>query len=150
VSGALSQARLFVYGTLLTAANHPLGDLLRQQAELIGDGSICARLFVIGEAFPGAVPSKRTNDRVHGELYALAGDPAPLLKILDAYENCSPDFPKPHEFARAEVSVTLEDGTAQSALAYLYAWDVAGARLLPSGRFIVSGPPAVRRLRLSD
>lgn len=131
--------RLFVYGTLLSAANHPLGRALRRQAQLIGLGSIRARLYVIGDAFPGAVPSRRAGDRVHGELYALTGDPAPLLATLDAYENCSPDFPEPHEFKRSPVTVTLSDGTVARALAYLYAWDIASARLLPDGRFAASG-----------
>ena len=136
--------RLFVYGSLLTSAKHPLGEMLRSRATLIGTGYIRARLYMIADprtgadAYPGAVPSRSAADRVHGELYVLKGDPSGLFKILDDYENCSAEFPEPHEFRRRDVSVMLNDGTSASAIAYLYNWDVSRARRLPGGRF--SGP----------
>ena len=134
--------RFFVYGSLLTSANHPLGALMRSKATLVGPGYIRARLYMIADpltgadAYPGAVPSRSAADRVHGELYNLEDDPSALFKVLDDYENCSAKYPEPHEFQRRRVSVTLSDGNSVSASAYLYNWDVSRARRLASGRFV--------------
>ena len=145
--------RLFVYGTLLLAQNHPLGDVLRDNATLIGRGSIRARLHIIpdpqtgADAYPGATRGRRAVDRVHGELYLLRDDFAELLKVLDAYENCSPEFPEPHEFQRRRVKVELADRTVVDAVAYLYNWDIAKARLVPDGQFLSVGSVSVSSLR---
>ena len=142
MSGAGPHQRLFVYGTLLQGANHPLGEFLRANAELIGPGSIQAQLYVItepqsgAETYPGAVPSTDPATRVYGELYALKGNAAELLAVLDDYENCSADWPEPHEFRRAIVPVALSAGRTLRATAYLYCWDVSRARRLPGGRFL--------------
>ena len=64
-------SHLFVYGTLLSVAEHPMGDLLRQRAQPVGEGYIQACLYIIEEIdaqglnrFPGAVPSARPHDRM--------------------------------------------------------------------------------------
>ena len=138
---ATDHARLFVYGTLLTVAEHPLGDRLRRNARLLGRGSIRARLYVIDDPddpgnnfYPGALPSPDPADRVHGEVYDLL-EPAALIEAFDAYEACSPDWPEPHEFIRRSVEVALEAGGATRAWSYLYSWDVSTARHVKSGRF---------------
>ena len=66
---------LFVYGTLQRRAGHALGDLLRETADYVADGSIRARLYWINDPvepdanfFPGAVPSAVERERVHGEV----------------------------------------------------------------------------------
>jgi len=136
--------RLFVYGTLLASAKHPLGDVLRGSATLIGPGSIQGRLYMIRDretgldAYPGAAPSPLQSDRVHGELYALTGDVGRLLRLLDDYENCSPDWPEPHEFKRHAVSVAVAGGRTLEAIAYLYNWKIARGRRLSGGRFMAS------------
>lgn len=134
------ETRLFVYGTLLTVADHPMGRLLHANAERMGAGFIRARLYLIddpeepGNRYPGAVPSGFEEDRVYGDLYRLldAGD---LLKRFDVYEACDPSRPEPHEFQRRSVSVTLEDGQVVEAVSYMYAWDTSRADLMASGRF---------------
>ncbi len=132
---------LFVYGTLLTVADHPLGNMLRTQARLIGPGHIRARLYIIEEedaqghnSFPGALPSMFDQDQVHGELYSLT-NPAPLIAAFNDYEACSPIWPEPYEFLLRPIDVTLSDGTVQRAATYLYTHDVSRARHIPSGRF---------------
>lgn len=141
---------LFVYGTLLTSAEHPLGRLLRDKARLVGHGSINARLYLIEDpddadnSYPGAVPSANPEDRVHGELYEVL-DREPLLEALDSFEACSPDWPEPHEFVLRAVEVSVvEDGEGAAAqrpaMAYLYSWDVSSALRVPSGRFDAVAP----------
>lgn len=136
---------LFVYGTLLTTANHPIGEVLRAHALFVGKGSFQGRLFWIKDPddprnhYPGALPSGNPADRVFGEVYQLM-HPEKVLPVLDRYEACSPDWPEPYEFLRRNVAVTLEkDDSVIRCWTYLYTWDVSRARLIPSGRF--TGPP---------
>ena len=133
---------LFVYGTLATSSDHPLGELMRSSAAPIGQGSIRGRLYIIDDPdepgrnrYPGALPSGHAGDRVHGEVYQLTGDPTELLAILDRYEACSADWPEPHEFMRRPVKVTLDNGELLTAQCYLYTWDVSGAEPVASGRY---------------
>ena len=137
---------LFVYGTLLTVARHPMGNLLREHGEYTGCGSIRARLYIINDPdapdqnfYPGAVPSGNVGDRVHGELYSLRA-PELVLEQFDDYEACSARWPEPHEFLRRRVDVLLDCGTIQPAITYLYTWDVTTARHIASGRFTEVSP----------
>lgn len=140
---------LFVYGTLLTIADHPMGALLRQYGRMIGTGSIQARLYIIDDPddpgqnfYPGALPAANPADRVYGEVYEIT-DPDAVFPAFDRYEACSPDWPEPHEFILRRVTVTLADGAVLPAVSYLYSWDVSGAEPVPSGRF--AGPAGAVR-----
>ena len=75
---------LFVYGTLLSSAGHPMGARLGREARLIGEASIRAALYSLGR-YPGLVEAADRGKRVHGEVYAL-NSPAASLAWLDAYE----------------------------------------------------------------
>lgn len=125
----------------MTAADHPIGNKLRQSSDLIGLGWIRACLYHIqdpeepGNRYPGAVPSGYDHDRVHGEVYALHDDAAGLIAAFDIYEACDPSRPEPHEFMRRRVPVTLEDNRVVEAISYFYAWDLSRATQVPSGRF---------------
>lgn len=131
---------LFVYGTLLTVADHPMGNRLRADATLVGAGFMRACLYVIddpeepGNRYPGAMPSGHEEDRVYGELYHLHA-PDPLLAAFDIYEACDPTRPEPHEFLRRTIPVTLEDGQVIPSVSYFYAWDLSRAERVHSGRF---------------
>lgn len=132
---------LFVYGTLLSAADHPIGIRLRQESDMIGLGWIRARLYHIedpedpSQRYPGAVPSGYDHDRVHGEVYALHDGADALIAAFDIYEACDPSRPEPHEFIRRRIPVTLEDNRVIQAISYLYTWDLSRATRVPSGRF---------------
>ena len=133
---------LFVYGTLQTVAQHPLGDFLRKKAKLIGTGSIPARLYIIDDPeeapganfFPGALPSPDQSERVFGEIYELI-DPEQLMPELDRFEACGPEWPEPQEFLLRKIDVKVDGGQATRAWCYLYTWDVSGAERVISGRF---------------
>jgi len=136
---------LFIYGTLLAVARHPMGDALRAGGHRIGSGSIQARLYVIddpdapGENFyPGAVPSADPRDRVFGEVWDITAPD--LWARFDAFEACSADWPEPHEFMLRTIDVALNDGQVLQARSYLYTWDVTTARHIPDGRFTEASP----------
>lgn len=135
------QGHLFVYGSLLSTANHAMGTIMRRYAKLAGKGSIQARMYIIPDpvdstnSYPGAIPSGDPSDRVFGEIYAVTGDAPRLLATLDEFEHCSPGRPEPFEFLRRKIDVTRDDGTPLPAICYLYTWDVAKARHVTSGRF---------------
>lgn len=138
--------RLFIYGTLLASAGHPLGAMLAGNARLVGRGSIRARLYIVHEedaegpnSFPAAVPSAYPEDRVMGEVHEFTGDAGPLLAAFDDYEACSPRWPEPHEFLLRTIDVAMEDGRTLAAGCYLYTWDTSRAEPVPSGRFEGSG-----------
>ena len=140
--------RLFIYGTLLAVAEHPMGDLLRTAGRFVGVGAIQARLYVIDDpdapgqnAYPGAVPSPDPADQVHGEIWAVH-DPA-IWPRLDAFEACSDDWPEPHEFLLRAVEVRMEDGSLLPARSYLYTWDVSTAQHLPDGRYAIASAGVV-------
>lgn len=131
---------LFVYGTLMSVARHPMGDLLRASGRSLGFGSIQARLYVIDDPddpgknyYPGAVPSANPADRVFGELHEVRD--ADVFAAFDRFEACAPGCTEPYEFLRRPVHVTLDSGAQIWARSYLYTWDVSGAQLIPSGRY---------------
>ena len=114
---------LFIYGTLMSVAEHPLGTLLRDNARFVGAGSIQARLYSITEVdahgpntYPGALPSPDPADRVFGELWHVT-NPGPVWPALDRHEACTPDWPEPHEFLLRPVPVTLDGPLGEGASA---------------------------------
>jgi len=141
--------RLFVYGTLLATARHPMGDLLRRAGELVGRGSIQARLYVIDDPdpidnrYPGAVISPDPADRTHGEVWRIDRERETVFAALDRFEGCAPGCEEPFEFLLRTVDVAMEGGGRLAAGAYLYTWDVARARHVPSGRFVDVAPDVI-------
>jgi len=139
-------ALLFVYGTLSTAVDHPLGAFMRAHSEHVGAGSFAGRLFVVddpdapGEAsYPAAVLSDAADERVYGEVYRLR-NLTTVLPQLDDYEACSPNWPEPWEYERREISATLaDDGRAVRTWIYLYAaaydWNLRRGHRIASGRY---------------
>ena len=132
---------LFIYGTLMAVAQHPLGNLLREKGEFVGKGHIQACLYEITETddqginiYPGAVPSAYEEDRVYGELWRVL-EPQEVFPVFNHYEACTPDWPEPYEFELRRVPVNLEDGKVITAGSYLYAWDTSKAVPIPSGRY---------------
>ena len=75
---------LFVYGSLLTALDHPMGRRPRAEAALLGPATVRGRLYRVSW-YPGFVPGGRDDDVVHGEVYRMA-DPTASLAWLDEYE----------------------------------------------------------------
>jgi gamma-glutamylcyclotransferase (GGCT)/AIG2-like uncharacterized protein YtfP len=126
-------AHLFVYGTLLSAAGHPMGDRLRRESRLVGVASIEGKLFNLGR-YPGLVEAPGAGTRVHGEVYALSA-PATSLEWLDAYEGIVPDRPDRNDYARVERLAQLASGEALTTWVYVYLKPVPAVGLIPDGRW---------------
>ena len=125
---------LFVYGTLLSAAAHPMGARLRSEAGLVGAASVTGRLYRVGW-YPGLAEGDVAGAQVHGEVYAL-DDPAASLVWLDAYESIVPGDAAGSEYARVERAVRLASGQDITAWVYLYQRDVAGLERVADGRWV--------------
>jgi gamma-glutamylcyclotransferase (GGCT)/AIG2-like uncharacterized protein YtfP len=111
-------ARLFVYGSLLSRIRHPMGTRLRRQARLIGEATIEGRLYSLGR-YPGLVEAVDGPYRVHGEVYDLS-TPASSLRWLDAYEGIVPGKPGLSPYERVERPLQLASGETLTAWVYLY------------------------------
>lgn len=116
---------LFVYGTLLSGAGHPMHQVLARGAALVGGAVFRGRLYKVAH-YPGAVVSRAPGDRVHGEVYRLR-DPAATLAVLDEYEDAA--------FERREVDV-LANGETIRAWIYLYRRPTRGLARIASGNFL--------------
>jgi gamma-glutamylcyclotransferase (GGCT)/AIG2-like uncharacterized protein YtfP len=110
--------RLFVYGTLLSTAGHPMGTRLQREARLIGPGTVRGRLYSLGR-YPGLVEADGAGRLVHGEVYALKMT-AVSLKWLDAYEGIVPGRPEESPYERVVRPVRLDTGQTIDAWVYLY------------------------------
>jgi gamma-glutamylcyclotransferase (GGCT)/AIG2-like uncharacterized protein YtfP len=124
---------LFVYGTLLSTAGHPMGARLRRESRLVGAASIPGRLYRISR-YPGLVEDAYGQARVWGEVYEVSS-PAASLQWLDAYEGIVPGAADSHEYERVERLVWLASGEELTAWVYLYREPVAGHQLIASGRW---------------
>lgn len=129
-------ATLFVYGTLMRASGHPMAMRLESQSLYLGAGCIAARLYNLG-SYPGAVPSDKTRDSVHGDMVKLLR-PASTLAWLDKYEGCCADTAEPQAYERVIAPVVLRTGETRDAWVYFYKKPVHRARRVPHGRFLRS------------
>jgi len=137
---------LFVYGTLMSTAAHPMGARLAREAVNLGPATIAGRLYDLGK-WPGLRDCDDARSIVHGEVYAL-NDASRSLDWLDAYEGIHPAAPPLTEYVRARRTVRLSDGRELTAWVYLYQWDVRSGRPLPEGRWRPA--PTAARLSPSD
>jgi gamma-glutamylcyclotransferase (GGCT)/AIG2-like uncharacterized protein YtfP len=127
---------LFVYGSLLSGAGHPMGERLRREARLIGEAAMQGQLYKISW-YPGLVEAGDASLVVHGEVYAL-NSPSATLKWLDAYEGIGSGRPD-HDYQRVERTVRLQSGGTLSAWVYVYQKSIAGLRPIQDGRWLSSG-----------
>lgn len=127
----MSEAHLFVYGTLRTDFDGPMARRLRTEAVLVGPARVKGALYCIAD-YPGMVMAD--EDWVTGDLFALP-DPAATLRWLDIYEECAPCFPRPHEYRRERWEVEVAGGTID-AWVYVYARDTAGLDRIDGGDFL--------------
>lgn len=123
---------LFVYGSLMSTAGHPMGAKLAREGRLIGPASIQGRLYRVAW-YPGAVDTPNAQERVYGELYALA-DPLASFTWLDAYEGLSGGL-HASEYVRVE-RIARPLGSAElAAWVYLYQADPDPLKLIADGRW---------------
>lgn len=124
---------IFVYGSLRREFASPARRVLDEHAEFVGKATFRGKLYII-DWYPGVVESDHPDDTVVGEVYKILNE-AEVLAKLDQYEGCSPGDPKPHEFARKEKTVRLQNGKEILAWIYIYVMAVSGKERIPSGDF---------------
>jgi gamma-glutamylcyclotransferase (GGCT)/AIG2-like uncharacterized protein YtfP len=127
---------LFVYGSLMTGAAHPMGERLRTEAESLGPAVLQGRLYRISW-YPGVLESADAADLVHGEVYRLH-DAERSLSWLDEYEGIhvgASSVAAPDEYRRVERTVTLVTGARRATYVYLYARLVDHTQRVISGRW---------------
>ncbi|OAI11331.1 MULTISPECIES: gamma-glutamylcyclotransferase family protein [Methylomonas] len=121
---------LFVYGSLRSDCGPAHQDFL-SAATALGPASLTGALYDVGR-YPAAVIGDAMY-LIHGELYDLRGD-TDLLACLDAYEECSAEFPEPREYRREIVEVT-QNQRIRPAWAYLYNRPTQGLPRIESGDY---------------
>ncbi len=127
---------LFVYGTLREDPNHDMYRVLARNARFVGDGSVMARLYDLGD-YPGMVLSGRQDECVAGEVYEFTQSEAgKLLRVLDEYEGLGPDDAPPHEYRRVLVDVQLAGTAALTAWAYVLADPVPKYPRIPASDYL--------------
>ena len=139
---------LFVYGSLLARAGHPMGERLAREAHPIGEACLEGRLYRISW-YPGLVEGTSFRERVYGEVYAL-DDPVRTLLWLDAYEGVAEGRAQDGDYARAERTARLAYGGEVRVWVYLYRGDVSGLTIVPGGRWLPTAtgpcnPPSPRQ-----
>lgn len=125
---------LFVYGTLRRQARSPMHDLLRLQAEFVGEGRYQGLLYLVAH-YPGAIPSHDPAHQVRGDLFRLKDLPQSLVQ-LDAYEEIGTAPADMDEYVREVAQVRLDDGTIVQAWVYRYNRSVSGLEQVVSGDFL--------------
>ncbi|RYD89016.1 MAG: gamma-glutamylcyclotransferase [Sphingobacteriales bacterium] len=128
----LQHRLLFVYGTLLTAAN-PFGLYLHSHCKYLKKGKFNGKLYDIGH-YPGALHVPGSEDYVHGSVWQI-DNPDEVLKVLDPYEGISADNPHPQEYTRDLIAIETGDETL-TCWVYLYNWPVQETSLIASGDYL--------------
>lgn len=124
--------KIFVYGTLMSGFDRRRRAGIDTRMRFVGRGWIAAALYDLG-LFPAAVPAP--DARAAGELYEVVDDPSVLAK-LDEIEGYRPSEPDTSLYLRAEATVTLEDGTEETAWVYFYNAPLGQGQLIESGDYL--------------
>ncbi len=124
---------LFVYGTLRRGSDHPNAERLARESEWLDTATLTGTLYRVSW-HPALV--LEGSDTVTGDLLRLT-DPTASLPWLDAFENCGPDDPPPHDYRREMAEVTTTDGSVP---AMVYVWNLPfeGLERMPGGDWLAA------------
>lgn len=124
---------IFVYGTLRRGVNAKMNQLLLDHGEYLCAGETSGKLYAL-DGYPGMIASNDPKNKVFGEIYKISS--AKLLALLDDYEECSDNFPLPHEYIRTQLPVKLVDGRQLNAWVYLYNHNTSNLIEIKSGDYV--------------
>jgi gamma-glutamylcyclotransferase (GGCT)/AIG2-like uncharacterized protein YtfP len=130
---------LFVYGTLMSHKENEFAELLSRHASKVSSATYQGKMYHVNRPdgtlqYPCVVPSKESEDCIHGELFRIH-EPSEVFLQLDIYEECSPNYPEPHEYRREIVDVQGPSGEATRTFIYLYNRSPERLPLIESGSF---------------
>jgi gamma-glutamylcyclotransferase (GGCT)/AIG2-like uncharacterized protein YtfP len=121
------QPYLFVYGTLKQGGKFHRELSKDRSVKFIGEARIRGMLYQIQNAdYPGAVPTRRPNQYVTGQLFFM-GQPQRTLAVLDEFEGVDEGL-----FRRELVEAKM-NGKPLKAWAYFYDRPLEDSNLLPVG-----------------
>lgn len=124
---------IFVYGTLCRRVANNQHQRLGPHAQYLGLATTKGQLFHI-ERYPGLILGG--DKTVLGELYTLPQKHiAATLNILDDYEGCTDNYPKPWEYTRMLCDCTDHKGQIWSAWTYIYCWPIENRTRVESGDY---------------
>lgn len=131
----MMQEFIFIYGTLRKPIGKSILKVVNPHWLFIDHAFVYAKLYEVN-GYPGAIESDNDCDIVYGELYQIINHDI-LLSLLDKYEECSEDFPKPHEYIRKKINVLLQHSDLVfSAWIYLYNYNVSQLLQITSGNYL--------------
>lgn len=108
--------------------------LLAQYCEFYSEGHIQGKLYEVN-GYPGAVESNDKDEKVFGEIYIINQSEI-ILPKLDEYEECTENFPQPHEYIRKKLPVTLSGGERVIAWVYIYNHETRNIERINSGDYL--------------
>jgi gamma-glutamylcyclotransferase (GGCT)/AIG2-like uncharacterized protein YtfP len=123
---------IFVYGTLRPGLAPPVIADVVKRLRVVGPATVCGRLFDFG-AYPGCALSDREDCLVHGVLLELPNQA--IFEQLDEYECYAAHDAAGSLFLRTTCQATLDCAERVETWIYVYNRDLAGARLIASGRY---------------
>lgn len=129
----MAQKFIFVYGTLRKQTATAMSNLLNRHGNYVTDGYLQAKLYEVKD-YPAAIDSDNPNDKVYGDVYELTN--TIILLELDNYEECTYQFPEPHEYRRQKRRITLSDGRLISARVYIFNHPVSDLTPIMSGDYL--------------
>ena len=111
---------LFVYGSLMSSAGHPMGERLRREARLIGEATIQGTALSGSAGIRAPSTSSDPGERVHGEVYALAQTRPARWHGSTPTRASRRENRDQSEYERVERPVRLASGEEIAAWVYLY------------------------------
>ena len=122
----------------MSSAENAYAATLAKHASKLCNGTFQGKMYRVHHSsgswnYPAVVASEEASDLVHGEIYQLTS--TKLFGLLDDYEACGPNTPKPHEYLRQTLAVRTDNERLVHAHIYLYARSTAELEIIPSGTF---------------
>jgi gamma-glutamylcyclotransferase (GGCT)/AIG2-like uncharacterized protein YtfP len=125
---------LFLYGTLKpNQAEGEVADVIKRLRR-IGSATVPGRLYDFGE-YPGAIVSRNSSKKIHGEVFELPIAEDATLKAIDAYEEFDVSNPEQSLFVRQRISAKLQDGRRVNCWIYVYNKAPGNARQITGGDY---------------
>lgn len=125
---------IFVYGTLRKEISNNMNALLARYSDYFSDGYLQGKLYEVN-GYPAAIESNNPQDKVYGEIYKMRNSDL-LLPELDAYEECTRQFPTPHEYIRKKLIITLCDANKVRAWVYIFNHNIQNLTPINSGDYL--------------
>ncbi len=106
---------------------------IRDNCTLIGEGIVPGRLFDLG-TYPGMIYEPESTTKVTGEVYRIDANKTFLIKYLDRFEECGPEFDQPNEYRKEIIPVDL-NGIIHHAATYIYNRNLDELEMIESGNY---------------